>query len=264
VNHFRAAHRVLAELGIVEPGEIDIEAIAYHLGAIVRYKDLQGCAARILGTNDTAIITVDQRAPRGRQRFSAAHEVGHWMHDRNTGRFQCTAHQFVNDWGRDNPERRANQYAAQLLLPGTMLRPVIDGKPVAFTTVSEVADAFETSLTAAAIRTVEMNPRAAMIVCTERYRRRWFVASNDVPRWLWPRDAPANDSVAHDLFNTRTKNGAADVIVGAWFDHADADRYELHEDARRIGDHVLSILSWPNEDHLVALMDGRIYIPFRK
>jgi hypothetical protein len=52
------AERVLQELGISEPTEIDLEAIAFHLGARVRFRRLEGCEARIIGCNDTAIITI--------------------------------------------------------------------------------------------------------------------------------------------------------------------------------------------------------------
>jgi hypothetical protein len=56
------AERLLQELGVTEPGEIDLEAIAFHLGAHVRYRTLDGCEARIIGSNDTAIITVNERS----------------------------------------------------------------------------------------------------------------------------------------------------------------------------------------------------------
>ncbi len=45
----RHAERVLASLGITEPREIDVEAIAWHLGAKVKYRELDTCEARIWG-----------------------------------------------------------------------------------------------------------------------------------------------------------------------------------------------------------------------
>ena len=42
------AERLLQELGVTEPGEIDLEAIAYHVNARVRYRPLDGCEARIV------------------------------------------------------------------------------------------------------------------------------------------------------------------------------------------------------------------------
>ena len=57
-----AAERLLQDLGVSEPGEIDLEAIAYHLNARVQYKPLDGCEARIVGAGDRAIITVNNRS----------------------------------------------------------------------------------------------------------------------------------------------------------------------------------------------------------
>ena len=43
------AERLLQELGVTEPDEIDLEAIAYYVNARVRYRRLDGCEARIIG-----------------------------------------------------------------------------------------------------------------------------------------------------------------------------------------------------------------------
>jgi len=80
---YKSPAAILEELGITEPEDLDIEAIAQSRGATIVYERLDGCAARILGDGDQAIITVDDRPHVGRQRFSAAHELGHWMRDRH-------------------------------------------------------------------------------------------------------------------------------------------------------------------------------------
>ena len=206
MTHYRSPQRLLDELGITEPEDIDIEAIAFHAGALIKYAPLTGCEARILGAGDRAIITVSEKASRGRQRFSASHELGHWMHDRNKARFRCTAGDFVSAWVSDDPERRANRYGADLLMPTIMIQPRINGKTVDFTTVSSIAEEFSTSLTAAAIRVVELNSLPAMLICTERHRRKWFVRSKDVPTWLWPREAPTTASAWRMTCSRRRKN----------------------------------------------------------
>ena len=53
---FRAAAALLKELGISEPEEIDIEAIAQYCGATVTYGRLTGSEARIIGVDDRAIV----------------------------------------------------------------------------------------------------------------------------------------------------------------------------------------------------------------
>ena len=74
---YTSAAELLDELGITEPVELDMEAIAQHCQATIIYKPLKGCAARITGNEDRAIITIDDACRRERQRFSAGHELGH-------------------------------------------------------------------------------------------------------------------------------------------------------------------------------------------
>ena len=119
------AERVLQELGITDPGEIDLEAVAWHLGARIRLAELDGCEARITGYHNRAIIRVDQRTRRRRRRFSIAHELGHWCHHR--GRMLvCRA----EDIGSHNPgtpeiERVADRYAADLSPAALSLHPFV-------------------------------------------------------------------------------------------------------------------------------------------
>ena len=63
--------QVLAKLGISEPGDLDIEAIAYYCGATILYESLTGCEAAILGngkkrssqSTKKAILDVDAFLP---------------------------------------------------------------------------------------------------------------------------------------------------------------------------------------------------------
>src|SRR5688500_10519171 len=71
----------ISELGIVDPRDLDVEAIAFDAGMSVEYEDLEGCEAMLVGVNDQAIATIRPSGVRGRERFSIGHELGHWeMH----------------------------------------------------------------------------------------------------------------------------------------------------------------------------------------
>lgn len=99
-------------------------------------------------------------------RFSAAHELGHWMLDRGRlAAFVCSEKNFINDWSIDNPERRANRFAAELLLPQFLFQPLAKNKEITLKTVRELCAKFQTSLTATAIRLVEFGSFPAMVVC---------------------------------------------------------------------------------------------------
>lgn len=55
---YRTPSQILSDLGIQEPSDIDIEAIAEDCDATIRYRSLSGCTARIMGFNNRAIITI--------------------------------------------------------------------------------------------------------------------------------------------------------------------------------------------------------------
>ena len=88
-SQFVTAVELLKSLGVTEPAEIDICAIAQSRGATVVEKRLTGCEARIVGYGERAIIVVNSESIPSRKRFSAAHELGHWMRDAGTIGFGC-------------------------------------------------------------------------------------------------------------------------------------------------------------------------------
>lgn len=254
---FLAPAGLLDALGISSPEEIHIEAIAQYCGVTVVYEPLSGCEARILGEGDRAIVTVNSRSNRQRQRFSAAHELGHWMRDRGKVALGCSAASFVSEWDGDNPERRANRYAADLLLPRSMFSARCAGMRPEFSSVRGLAALFNTSLTATAIRLVELGSYPSMIVCTGTAGRKWFAQSKIVPRELWPLRAPGQGSVAARLLRGEGRgSGPTTVDADDWIDHAGSSSYSLVEDSVLADEGVvLSLLWWKDERQILDLDD---------
>src|SRR5258708_26691966 len=73
---------LLTTLGVKQPKDIDVEVIAQYCGATVVYEPLTACEARVLGLGDRAIITVNINSIEERRRFSAAHQLAHWVYAR--------------------------------------------------------------------------------------------------------------------------------------------------------------------------------------
>jgi IrrE N-terminal-like domain len=255
-DYFRSPGQLLEELGITSPDEIDVEAIAFHCYATIRYRPLTGCAARIVGNQNIAIITVDSSASRPRQRFSAGHELGHWMYDRGKASFSCQEAQFTKEWSRHNPESRANRYASDLLLPVSLFRPKTNSfKTMDFDVVKSLAQTFNTSLTSTAIRLVECGPLPTMLVCYSDAGREWFVRGSAVPERLWPSQKPRPSTYAFDfLKGGMERELQGEVPAEAWFDHRTAEGHDIQEHSFRTsyGD-VLSFLWWKNEQMLIDL-----------
>src|SRR5437868_6131388 len=110
-GHSYEPDALLANLGIRQPRDIDVEVIAQYCGATVVYEPLTACEARVLGLGNRAIITVNSNSIEARRRFSAAHELAHWVRDRGKLAAACSATTIRSSWGTDR-EARANDYAS--------------------------------------------------------------------------------------------------------------------------------------------------------
>lgn len=240
------AELALQELGITEPQEIEIEAIAWHLGATVRFRPLDGCEARIIGVSDRAIITVNNRSSWRRQRFSAAHELGHWRHHRRR-LLVCRSDEIGAR--RDDAahmERTADNYAADLLLPRYIFDPVARAHPkLTMQTVRTLSNVFESSRTSTAIRLVESKHTPAILVCHDPRGRKWFTRSPEVPARWFPQDQLDSESLAMEVLFGKREEDAFPRRIGAdaWFDRTEATNYEIREQSMRVGpDEILTIL----------------------
>jgi Zn-dependent peptidase ImmA (M78 family)/DNA-binding XRE family transcriptional regulator len=116
----RAADELLEKAGVEEP-PVRVQDLAIACGVLVIKRamsdDLSGL---VFDMNDAAVIAVNSDHGENRQRFSIAHELGHYLlshHDR-----------FHIDLTEGDPpgydwqtERAANEFAAELLMPREMV-----------------------------------------------------------------------------------------------------------------------------------------------
>lgn len=247
MTRLTVAEQLLQELGITKPEEIDLEAIAWHVGATVKRRILDGCEARIIGTRDRAIITVNAASVFVRQRFSIGHEIGHWHFHR--GRTLVCRSEDIG--GRYNGdfflERQADAFAGDLLMPGYILRPyLLQFRELTFAVIREIAKAFTTSIPATAIRLVEVGTWPTILICHGWDGRKWFVRNRSVPESWFPRDDPSVDSYAFGLLYGNNSDQLKPQSIGAhtWFDRRDAERYEIQEQSvRSIDGETLTLLT---------------------
>lgn len=246
-----AAERVLIQLGISRPQEIDLDAIAWHLGAAVKYRHMDSADATIVGSPTRAVIAVNSSNIATRQRFSLAHELGHWHYHR--GQILVCAPNDIRDFsgGPLDPERQADAFASDLILPGYLFRPIATKlKKVTLALARELADEFSASITATLIKILKQNYFPILLVCHGKKRRRWFKRANMVPDGWFPREDLDADSFAFEILH----NGAAEDRfprkngAGAWFDFRNVDRFELLEQSFPLPhQEVLTILTIPSE-----------------
>lgn len=240
------AEYILRELGVTSPNEIDVEAIAWRLGARVKYERLDHCEARIVGANDAAIITVNQKASAERQRFSICHEIGHWIYHRRQI-LLCQADEIERPSAESTTlERVADRFASELLMPTYLFVPIAEsfGRP-SMHAVRRLSEVFNTSHTATAIRLVEMSQEPMILTCYGRGGRRWFARSQTVKKSWFPNDDLSAETSTFNILHRSASQAlpAKTASAATWFGRWDASRFELVEESFRVAaSEVLTLL----------------------
>jgi len=126
----RRALNLLRESGQLQ-APIDVESVAKHLGIRVEYANLDDDCSGVLVKSDdgSAVIGVNWDHHSNRQRFTIAHEIGHFALKHEGGTFVDKG-AYVNVKFRDqdaysgtsSDERQANHFAAALLMPAPLVR----------------------------------------------------------------------------------------------------------------------------------------------
>lgn len=122
------ARQVLEMFGITEP-PVNVGAIAERLGFIVAEHEFpEDTSAVLIIEPDLKAIGVNADHATVRQRFSVAHELGHFMHGhedyspRKSGETIKVEHNYNWNDPHQRMEIEANEFAAELLMPEPMLR----------------------------------------------------------------------------------------------------------------------------------------------
>lgn len=111
----------------------------------------------------------------GRKRFTIAHEFGHYLlHRHQQHLFACGGDVIeVGDGSERNIESEADLFASTLLMPLDDFRRQIDGQSVSFDLLGCCADRYGVSLTAAALRWIEIAPKRAVLVASRDDHMLW-------------------------------------------------------------------------------------------
>ena len=155
----KTAQIILNSVGYNIP--IDIERIIQSYNIEIRSQSLEDSMSSMLVIkNGRGIIGINKAHPPTRQRFSLAHELGHYLlHSKSTQIFVDASTIFFRDElaseGSDKEEIEANTFAAELLMPESVLRQIIRQQPLdAFDdrAVQRLAAKFGVSVQALTIR----------------------------------------------------------------------------------------------------------------
>jgi Zn-dependent peptidase ImmA (M78 family) len=125
--------------------------------------------------------------PKGR--FTMAHELGHYYipaHRLGLMSGKLSPHgslSFINNLPAWQIEREADAFASSLLMPSYSIGEFIKGKQFNFQLIEAIADKYNVSISAAALRFVDIGNYPIMVVFAVDGKIRWVSHSADFPFW---------------------------------------------------------------------------------
>jgi Zn-dependent peptidase ImmA (M78 family) len=189
-----AARALRKRLGVTHPLELPLEIVAQRRGFTVIEAKLRGCVAQLVRLGESGVIMVaEDLAPRV-LRYSITHELGHVeVHPHISRLPHCSGDEReIVSTASAPTEREADIFAREWLMPRSYVLPIVEGLEPSWELVRELADDFDVSLTAAAIRLVELSHMPLALVVTRgnvvewskpSFRFRHFMRRGQVVDW---------------------------------------------------------------------------------
>lgn len=177
------ATSLLEELGInqlpIIPKEI-CQRLNIHYSED-RLNDLDGTLILNPNTGKGVICVSSLIAEQGRRNFTVAHELGHWCMDSlDQNAFYCFRDDIESFKPTTRPiELRANEFAAEFLMPQFIYKPLVDARSPGWDQIKELAALSQTTLTATAIRVMDLTDEACCLIVSQAGRIAWFRKSKE-------------------------------------------------------------------------------------
>ena len=198
----------------------------------------------------TSTIVVNERERRERQRFSACHEVGHFVLELSSN------HREIPPWSyakRDENEIWCDVFAAELLMPYDKFKADVDKEEPSFELIERLRLKYVTSFSATASRMAAVSDYPCAFVTMNstviRHASR-SVALRKLNAWIAPRTPIPPGSLAHQLISDEVRSEGLELVSqDVWFQDW-PQGYELMELAKHYPDYdeTFSLLWFENDD----------------
>jgi len=152
---------LLEELGINSP-PINVEDIAKYLGITFKFIDFENdqISGLLVKKTNKVILAINHIHSDNRQRFTIAHELGHFLFHMNTPIFVDESPYFRNtrsSKGVDSEEIEANNFAAELLMPEKLITKSMEQIDVSNSNaISALAEQYNVSIEALVFRLLNL------------------------------------------------------------------------------------------------------------
>jgi hypothetical protein len=169
-------------------GALRLEEVTKPLGLSLKEVDSDGfdgaLVRRSSGVGGRILVKRNIREET-RKRFTAAHEIGHFLLHEDSDSISCGVKDIANWTNVEvNPEHEADEFASELLLPSAEVKSLIGTQWPSLQLVSDIAREFDASLMAAIRKYCDVATQSCAAVWIEGSRVRWFSPSRNFPHWI--------------------------------------------------------------------------------
>ena len=213
------ARELLDEYCIKEPSDLNVREIANAENLIIAEEETKGHAGRIFLDNKGGLITIDKNIKEeGRKNFTIAHEVGHYYLQK-AREFICKKSDFYYFLSTQDPEKEANIFASELLMPEEWIKEFVKWKNEAKETVERAAQMFKTSISSMAIRYAEDGRFPIAVIFNQDMRVKWSCINKFFPfQWIEHGQKVNDFSKAYEFYLGQEINSEVnDILADAWF-----------------------------------------------
>lgn len=230
------------------------KAVCEKLGIEYREYPYNGTEGTLVVVGDRQMIGVNAKTREAtRKAFTCAHEIGHYYYDLDDHSSSiCSGDDVAPSGGTSPKEIRANEFAAELLLPRELIEPLISDQPPSWKLILDVANKTGASAQATALRLVELTTHVCWLAILKDGRVHRYRKSNSATEHLSTRHQVRVPSRLSDEWNSvdaavwlgqfnrqqgkaiyesfLSENQYGETLVMLW----DRDRHSVHESSLKV------------------------------
>lgn len=217
----KKAIELLEKYCIESPARLNLEDIANAEYLIVEETDTDDYLGKINFNEQFGHVSISKSiAEPGAKRFTLAHELGHFINEKlHINNYKLMKCDFRDIYGSKKLEADANIFAAELLMHRPWFNKIILNKPVNVELIKETAEQLGVSLTAAALRYVEIGQYPTAVIMSRSGKVAWSSINEFFPyKWI-PKDyVVRQESSAYDFFSGTEMQTCDDLVPAhTWF-----------------------------------------------
>ena len=215
----KKAVELIEKYCIDSPTKLNLEEIANAEYLIVEEIDTDAYLGKINFNEKSGLIKINRSiAEPGAKRFTLAHELGHFINEREK-RFQKYACSFIDIYGKKIHENNANVFASELLMYKPWFGKFIKDRKVNMYLMKEIAEYFNVSLTAAALRYANIGKYPVAVILSRNSKVVWSYINEYFPyKWIPVGYNLREESYAYDYFQGKEVQTCDDLIPAhTWF-----------------------------------------------